>query len=151
MQTNGYHLAQVNIGRMVAPLDSPVMAEFVDNLDRINTLAESSPGFVWRLKGDGNDATSLRPFEDEMIIVNMSVWKTVEDLQQYVYRSAHTEIMRKRKQFFNKMEQAFMVMWWIPAGHLPDVQEAKTHLEHLRAHGESDYAFTFRRIFPPPG
>lgn len=150
MQTNGYHLAQVNIARMVAPLDNPVMTEFVDNLDRINALAESSPGYVWRLKGDGNDATSLRPYDDEMIIVNLTVWKTVEDLQQYVYHTAHTEIMRKRKQFFSKMEKPFMCMWWIPAGHIPDVQEAKTHLDHLQAHGESDYAFTFRRIFSPP-
>lgn len=150
MQTGGYHLAQINIARMVASLDSPVMAEFVNNLDRINALAESSPGFVWRLKGEGNDATSLRPYDDDMLIVNMSVWKTVEDLQQYVYRSGHVDVMRKRKQFFSKMEQAFMGMWWIPAGHIPTVQEAKDHLEHLRAHGESDHTFTFRRIFPPP-
>src|SRR5262249_39952857 len=110
MVANTYHLAQINIGRMAAPLDSPTMAEFVNNLDRINALAESSPGFVWRLIGAGNDATSLRPYDDDRIIVNMSVWKSVEEFQQYVYRSAHAEIMRKRKQFFERME-AYFVMW----------------------------------------
>ena len=148
MAENAYHLAQINIGRMAAPLDSPTMAEFVNNLDRINALAEGSPGFVWRLIGAGNDATSLRPYDDDRIIVNMSVWETVEEFQQYVYRSAHAEIMRKRKQFFERMETYF-VMWWIPAGHIPTVQEAKERLEHLKTHGETDHAFTFKQVIPP--
>jgi Domain of unknown function (DUF3291) len=150
MAERAYHIAQINIGRMAAPLDSPIMAEFMNNLDRINALAESSPGFIWRLIGDGNNATSLRPFDDDMIIVNMSVWKTVEDLQQYVYHSAHAGFIRKRKEWFSRMNQAFMGLWWIPAGHIPTVDEAKEHLEHLRAHGESEYTFTFLKTFPPP-
>ncbi len=145
-----YHLAEINIARMVAPLDSTIMAEFVANLDGINALAEASPGFVWRLVGDGNDATSVRPYDDDMIIVNMSVWKSVEDLRQYVYRSPHADYIKKRKDWFSRMSQPFMVMWWVEAGHIPTVSEAKDHLEHLRAHGESDYAFTFLRAFPPP-
>ncbi len=151
MSGNAYHLAQINIARMAGSIDSPIMAEFVANLDSINALAESSPGFVWRLVGAGNDATSLRPYDDDMIIVNMSVWKTVEDLQQYVYHSAHTGFIRKRKEWFIPMKQAFMGMWWIPAGHIPTVEEAKEHLEHLRAHGETEYTFTFLKVFPPPG
>lgn len=144
------HLAQINIARMLAPLDDPIMAGFVANLDGINALAESSPGFVWRLKGEGNDATDLRPFDDDMMIVNMSVWKTVEDLQQYVYRSAHSAMIKKRREWFSRMTQSFMGMWWIPAGDIPTIAEAKAHLEHLRAHGESEYTFTFLRVFPPP-
>lgn len=150
MSSNAYHIAQINIGRMTAPLDSPIMAEFVNNLDRINALAESSPGFVWRLVGAGNDATSLRPYDDDRIIVNMSVWESVDDLKQYVYKSAHAGFIKKRKEWFERMTQSFMGLWWIPAGHIPTVEEAKEHLEHLRTHGESEYTFTFLRLFPPP-
>lgn len=150
MSTHDWHIAQINIGRMAAPLDSPIMAEFMNNLDKINALAEASPGFVWRLTGDGNNATSLRPYDDERIIVNMSVWKSVDDLKQYVYNSDHAGYIKKRKEWFERMTQAFMGMWYVPAGHIPTVEEAKEHLEHLRAHGESEYTFTFLRVFPPP-
>jgi hypothetical protein len=146
---SAYHLAQINIARMLAPLDDPIMADFAANLDAINALAESSPGFVWRLKGDGNNATDLRPYDDEMLIVNMSVWKTVEDLQQYVYRSAHSGMMKRRKEWFSRMK-VYMGMWWIPAGTTPTLDEAKEHLEYLQAHGESAYTFTFLKVFPPP-
>lgn len=145
-----YYLAQVNIARMLSPLDTPLMAEFVANLDPINALAEESDGFIWRLTGDGNDATSLRPFDDDMIIVNMSVWESAEHLHQFVYKSAHTDIMRKRKQWFHRME-IFVAMWWIPAGHIPTVQEAKAKLDHLREHGDTPEAFTYKRLYPPPG
>ncbi len=149
MPRRQYHLAQVNIGRMLAPLDSEIMAGFVNNLDRINALVEGWAGFVWRLKGDGNDATSLRPFDDDMMIVNMSVWETAEDLQAYVYRSDHTDILRQRKNWFSKMD-IYHCMWWVRAGHIPTVEEAKARLEILGRQGESAESFTFRHIFPAP-
>ena len=145
-----FHLAQLNIARMLFPLESPEMADFVNNLDRINELADSSEGFVWRLMGDGNDATSLRPFDDEMIIVNMSVWQNLERLKDYVYKSAHTDILKRRAEWFEKVRDAMVVMWWVPAGHEPTVQEAKERLEHLRMNGSSEFAFSFREAFPTP-
>jgi hypothetical protein len=145
-----YQLAQLNIARMRFPLESPEMADFVNNLDRINELADSSEGFVWRLQGDGNDATSLRPFDDDFIIVNMSVWQNLESLKNYVYKSAHTDILKRRAEWFEKMRDAMVVMWWIPTGHIPTVTESKERLEHLRAHGSSAFAFSFREAFPAP-
>lgn len=151
MPKHVYHIAEINIARMLEPLDSPIMAEFANNLDQINALAESSPGFVWRLVGEGNDATSLRPFEDDMIIVNMSVWESVDQLKNYAYKSNHTDFLRKRKQWFHLMKDAYFCMWWVKAGHTPTVREAKEHLDHLRTHGETATAFTFKTLFPPPG
>lgn len=145
-----HELAQLNIGTMLAPIDSPVMKEFVDNLDRINALAERSPGFVWRLKDDDGDATAIRPFGEE-ILVNMSVWKDVESLHEYVYKTAHAEIMRRRKEWFSRMKDPFTVLWWVPAGHRPTTDEAKQRLDLLRAEGPSPDAFTFREAFDPPG
>ncbi len=142
-----YHLAQLNIGRMLAAIDDPIMAEFVANLDRINALADGASGFVWRLQSDSGNATEFRPFADEMLIVNMSVWESLETLKDYVYKSAHAEIMRNRRQWFEKMDEVFTVLWWIPAGTIPTVEEAKARLESLRQHGETPYAFSFRRSF----
>jgi hypothetical protein len=144
-----YHLAQLNIAVLKAPLDSPILADFVANLDRINALAESSEGFIWRLKSEDNNATSFRPL-DENTIVNMSVWRDLESLNAYVYKSAHTEIMRRRKEWFERMAEAFMVLWWIPEGHIPEVDEALKKLELLRQHGPGPEAFTFRSPFPHP-
>ncbi len=142
------HLAQVNIARMVAPLESDTMAGFVARLDEINAVADRSPGFVWRLQ-DGDDATSLRPFDDDRILVNMSVWESVEALRTYVYASAHKDVLKQRQQWFSRFEGAFMALWWIPAGHIPTVEEAKARLAHLEAHGPSPFAFTFKAVFPP--
>ena len=145
-----YHLAQLNIALMVAPLESPILSEFVDNLDRINQLAEESPGYVWRLQSDdGNNATSLRPFGDEYL-VNLSVWKDVESLHHYIYRSAHKEIMSRRKEWFHRMKEAYSVLWWVPEGHRPTVAEAKAKLTLLRENGPSEDAFTFKKPFPKP-
>lgn len=144
-----YHLAQLNIARLKAPMDSPFMADFVANLDRINTLAEDSPGFVWRLKDDSGDATALRPFEDD-IIVNMSVWTDVAALSDYAFKSAHVEILRRRREWFDRMEDAYMVLWWIPAGHTPTTTEARERLEHFRQHGATPHAFSFRQAYPAP-
>lgn len=144
-----HHLAQLNIARMLAPIDSPLMSEFVAQLDAINALADGSPGFVWRLKGAGNDATSLRPFPDDFIIVNMSVWESIDALKQFVYRSDHARVLRERAKWFEKMGESHMVMWWVPAGHIPSVGEARDRLLRLREQGETAEAFTFRTAFAP--
>jgi hypothetical protein len=144
-----YELAQLNIGVAAAPLDSPQMADFMNNLDRINALAEAAPGFVWRLQTEDGNATALRPLGDETM-VNMSVWKDVASLNAYVYRSAHVEIMRRRKEFFKPPAQPFMVLWWVPAGHKPTTEEAFAKLELLKKNGPTPDAFTFRQHFPPP-
>jgi Domain of unknown function (DUF3291) len=144
-----YELAQLNIAIMKEPLTSVVMADFVANLERINALAEASPGFVWRLIGDGDDATSLRPMGDNTL-VNMSVWRDVASLHQYVYRSGHIEVMRRRKEWFEHMAEAYAVLWWVRRGHRPTVADAINRLELLRKHGPTAEAFTFRRAFPAP-
>lgn len=144
-----YELAQLNIGKMKGPLDSPLLADFVANLDRINTVAEASAGFVWRLQTSEGDATSLRPLGDDTL-VNMSVWKDVASLRNYVYRSAHVEVMRRRKEWFEHVSEAFVVLWWVPGGHRPSIQEAIAKLELLRSAGPSEDAFTFREAYLPP-
>ncbi len=145
-----YHIAQINIARMMAPLDSEVMAGFVNRLDEINAIADGAPGFVWRLQTDEGNATYLRPFDDDKIIVNMSVWESVEALKDYVYKSAHKELLRQRREWFEEhVTGAFMAMWWVPEGHIPGMDEAKKRLKHLEEHGPSQFAFTFRTIQPP--
>jgi len=146
---SGYELAQLNIAIMKERLDSPGMAEFVANLDRINALAENSPGFVWRLQTEEGDATALRPMGGETL-VNMSVWKDVDSLNQYVYRTAHVEIMRRRKEWFERMRDAYFVLWWTPKGHRPTIAEAANRLELLRVNGPTPEAFTFRQAFGAP-
>ena len=150
MLSSKYHLAQVNIARMLAPLDDPLMTGFVARLDEINALADHSPGFVWRLQTEAGNATALRPYEDERILFNMSVWESLEQLKAYVYKSGHTGVMRQRRQWFEKFEGLYVALWWVRAGHLPTVPEAKQRLEYLTEHGESAYVFTFRKPFPPP-
>jgi hypothetical protein len=147
---SAYELAQLNIALMKEPLDSPGMADFVANLDRINALAESSPGFVWRLQTEEGDATALRPL-GEGTLVNVSVWRDVESLNKYVYSSAHVEIMRRRKEWFERMRESYIVLWWVPGGYRPDVSEAIAKLELLRAQGPTKDAFTFRHAFQAPG
>ncbi|WJN61515.1 DUF3291 domain-containing protein [Pseudomonas sp. SO81] len=144
-----YHLAQLNIATMREPLESPGMADFVNNLERINALAEASPGYVWRLQDEAGDATALRPFGED-VLVNMSLWADVQSLSDYVYKSAHTEMLKRRREWFDKVEQAHMVLWWVPAGHLPSVDEAAERLAHFRTHGASAHAFSFRHAFAAP-
>jgi hypothetical protein len=146
-----YELAQLNIGIIKGPMDSPVMAEFAANLERINAMAERAPGFVWRLQTDDGDATAIRPFDNDNMLINMSVWQDIESLSAYVYKSGHVEIMRRRREWFERMEQAFLVLWWMPKGHRPSVSEAIEKLELLRAKGPTADAFTFREPFPSPG
>lgn len=139
------YLAQLNIGRILAPIDSPIMAEFKNNLDKINKLAEESDGFIWRLKDDSNNATSIKLYDDDLMIPNMSVWRDKDSLFKYVYRTEHVEFFKRRKEWFEKMTDRHMVLWNVPIGHNPTLAEAIERLEHLRAHGESDYAFTFSK------
>jgi hypothetical protein len=146
---NALHIAQVNIARMRAALEDPVMRGFVERLDEINALADGSPGFVWRLQTDGGNATYLRPYDDDRIIINLSVWKTVEDLRQFVYDGNHAGLLRQRHDWFEKLEAPVVALWWVPAGHVPSVDEAKKRLAHLQEHGATPFAFSFRSLFPP--
>lgn len=141
-----HHLAQVNIAKLLHPIDHPEIAEFVNNLDRINQLAEESSGFIWRLKDESGNATQLKYFPDPLMIVNMSVWESAKALKDFVYRSGHLHIYLKRADWFAPHDSAYMALWWIPAGHIPSVAEAKDRLDHLNLHGESEYAFTFRKM-----
>jgi hypothetical protein len=142
-----HHLAQLNIARLRAPIDSPELADFVSLLPEINGLAERSPGYVWRLQDESGDATALRPFEPD-VIVNLTVWQSVASLRGFVYRTAHLEPMRRRRDWFVAAEEAYLVLWWIPAGVLPTMAEAAERLDLLRNKGPSSEAFTLREPYP---
>lgn len=146
---SGWQLAQLNIAHMLAPVESPQLAEFFANLDRINALADQAPGFVWRLQDEQGSATNFRPFGED-VLVNMSLWVDIESLHNYVYRSAHIEIMAKRKQWFEILREAYTVLWWIPAGTHPTMEQALEKLELLRLKGSGCQAFTFKDAFPSP-
>lgn len=145
------HLAQINIARLRFPLDSPQLKDFVDALPEINALAEKSPGYVWRLVDDeGADATSFRPFGGD-VIVNLTVWESVEALRGYIYHTPHLEYMRRRREWFDHAgAEPYLALWWIPEGHIPTLDEARQRLDHLAAHGPTPHAFTFRKPFPSP-
>jgi hypothetical protein len=147
----GHYLAQLNIGRMRAPLDSPEIAGFVAALEPINALADRSPGFVWRLQTEDGNATSIRFFDDDLLLVNMSVWQTLEQLADFAYRSAHRAVMARRREWFHKMSEAYLVLWWLPAGTIPTLEDAVGRLERLRRLGPTPEAFTFRSAYPAPG
>lgn len=145
-----HHLAQVNIAKAKAPLDTPTMKGFVDQLDHINKLAEMSPGFVWRLQTEDGDATALKIFEDELIIVNMSLWESFESLKNYVYSGDHLAVLKNKKNWFEKPDSPILALWWVPAGQAPTVESAKLALETLKEKGSSPDAFTFAKPFPAP-
>jgi hypothetical protein len=151
-----YELAQVNIGRLAAPLDSQELAAFMAALDPVNAAAEQAPGYIWRLQTEDGNATAVRAFEwdagdSEGVIINMSVWASVEDLGAFVFGNGlHRQIMRQRRQFFQLMREAYTTCWWVPAGHRPTPAEAEDRIRHLRAHGPSPWAFTLKTSFPPP-
>lgn len=146
-----YHLAQLNVARFRLPADHPVNAEFVNNLDRVNAIAETQPGFVWRLIGEGNDALDLQAFDDPNIAINMSVWTDLESLAAFAYRNEdHRAIMRRRREWFEQME-FHLVLWWVAAGSKPTIEEAKKRLAMLRRKGPTADVFTFREPFPAPG
>ena len=140
------HLAQLNIGRFRYRTDDPRMADFMNNLDLVNALAERSPGFVWRLKDGSGNATSFRPFPDPNMAVNLSVWESVEALERFVWQTVHKRFYGHQTEWFEKLETPHLVMWWMPAGHRPSLEEAKERLEHLTAHGPSDDAFGWESV-----
>lgn len=145
-----WQIAQVNVGRLLAPHDDPQVAGFFAELDRINALAEASPGFVWRLQGEGNNATDLQPAPDPRFIVNISTWTDPQALFAFVYRSAHTPVMARRKSYFERFDGAFQALWWVAAGHRPTVDEALAKLWLLDCYGPSTHAFTFKTRHPAP-
>ena len=144
-----FHLAQINVARLKSPIDSPLLAGFVARIDEINALADSADGFVWRLQSPEGNATYIRAFDDESILVNLSVWESVEALKRYVYRTAHAELLRDRRKWFEHFDGAWLAMWWIAAGHIPSVEEAKARLEHFRTRGPSSLAFGFDSLHEP--
>jgi heme-degrading monooxygenase HmoA len=146
----GFHLAQINIAKLAAPLESPRIADFRDNLERINALAEAQPGFIWRAVGEGFDATDCRVFDDPEILINVTVWESAEHLAAFVFRTEHREFVRRRLEWFEPASEAFLALWWVRAGHIPDFDEAIARLNHLRAHGPTPEAFGFRSRFPAP-
>lgn len=145
-----YNLAQINVARLIAPIDDPRIADFVAQLDGINALAEASPGFIWRLKSESGNATDIAYNDDPFVIPNMSVWKSVEDLRQFVYRTQHLFVFKDRAKWFEKMDKPHYCLWWIPAGHIPTVIEARERLEHYQLHGATAYSFWFQKLFPEP-
>jgi hypothetical protein len=147
---SGYHLAHLNIARMREPMDSPSMAGFVAQLESINALADVSPGFIWRLRDEDPDDPGVRALGEGMLI-NLSVWRDSPSLAEFVYRSAHAGVMRRRREWFTQLEQPYVVLWWVAAGDLPTIAEAAGKLELLRAEGPTAEGFTFREPFPPPG
>ncbi|MDH4379742.1 MAG: DUF3291 domain-containing protein [Vampirovibrionales bacterium] len=149
LTTSHYHLAQINISKAIAPLDTPLLKGFVDRLDEINALAEEQPGFVWRLIGEDNNATDITWSDDPLVIINMSVWQTPEHLSRFVYQTKHVELLAQRSQWFKTMNTPHMALWWIPTGHIPSIAEAKERMEHLKIHGPTPFAFTFKDKIPP--
>jgi hypothetical protein len=145
-----YHLAQINISRLVAPLDDPRIAGFVAELDPVNARADRAPGFVWRLKSDSGNATDIAYCDDPFIIVNMSMWESVEALRAFTYQSHHLEVFRQRMQWFEKSDRPNYCLWWVPAGHIPTLGEGRERLEHYRRHGPTPHAFWFQHLFPAP-
>jgi Domain of unknown function (DUF3291) len=150
-----WQLAQLNVGRLLEPLESPRIDGFVAALDPINALADADPGLIWRLQTDGGNATSIRPTDDDLFLINMSVWRSLEALRAFTYTSAHVHVLRQRRSWFEQLAEAHMVLWWVPEGHTPTIQEALDRLDHLRRHGPTATAFTFRSPFeagaPRPG
>jgi hypothetical protein len=147
----GYQLAQVNIALPVEPVTSARLAEFMALLEPVNAVADAAPGFVWRLQTEDGDATSIRAFGDDSLIVNMSVWQSLESLAEFVFRGFHAEVMRRRREWFALLREPYTVAWWVAEGIRPTITDAEERLAALREHGPTPHAFTMRRAFPPPG
>jgi len=147
----GWELAQINVGRLVGPSDDPRVRPFFEALDRVNAIADAAPGFVWRLQSDQGNATDIQPTSDPLFIVSMSVWRDADALFQFVYRSAHTPEMARRREYFDRFEGAYQALWWVTAGHRPSVDEGLSRLWRLDRYGPSPFAFTFKVRFGEPG
>jgi Domain of unknown function (DUF3291) len=145
-----YHLAQINVGRLVAPLDDPQIAEFVAGLEPINALADRAPGFVWRLQSAAGNATDIAYNDDPFVIVNMSVWESIAALRDFVYRSDHVRFFRDRAKWFAKLDKPIYCLWWVPVGHRPTVREGRERLEHYQMYGATQFSFWFSEQFPEP-
>ena len=145
-----YWLAQMNVARVLAHPDSSQLADFMELLDPVNALADAAPGFVWRLQTEDGNATALRVLGDDMMLVNMSVWESLEALGSFVYETSHRDVMRRRREWFERLAEAYMVLWWVEAGRVPSVAEGEERLLHLRRHGPTPHAFTFRDPQPAP-
>lgn len=146
----GWHIAQINVGRLVAPSYDAGVAPFFDALEPVNAMADAAPGFVWRLQGENGNATDLRPTSDPLFIVNMSTWVDTASLFAFVYRSGHTPEMSRRREYFGRFDGAYQALWWVPAGHFPSVDEGLARLWRLDKYGPTPLAFTFKARFPPP-
>jgi heme-degrading monooxygenase HmoA len=138
------HLAQLNIAKAKYSLEAPEIKEFVDNLEHVNNLAESSSGFIWRLKDEDGDATNIQAFSDPNTIVNMSVWDSVDALKNFMFRTHHRDFLRRKKEWFYNIPEDSYVLWWIPVGHIPTIEEAVEKLEYLRSNGDTPNAFSFK-------
>ncbi len=145
-----WQLAQINVGRLVAPKGDSAVQPFFDALDRINALADQSPGFIWRLQDSGGNATAIEVTADPLFIVNMSVWTDADALFAFVYRSSHTPEMARRREYFSSTAGAYQVLWWIPAGTIPTINDGLSRLWQLDRFGPSIHAFTFKARFAPP-
>jgi hypothetical protein len=145
-----WHIAQLNVGYPIAPLDTEELRGFVEMLEPVNALADKAPGFVWRLQTEDGDATAIRGFADSRLLMNMSVWESIESLAAFVFEGEHAAIMRQRRQWFERMDRAYACLWWVPAGTVPAVADAEPRLTALQERGPTPFAFTFRRVFRPP-
>ena len=146
-----YQLAEINIARIKGvTINDPIMKEFVDNLDNVNEIAEKSEGFVWRLKEEDNNATNLNPYNDEQIIVNYSIWDNIETLEHYMYKTFHSEFLKRRKEWFQAFGQVSTAMWWVKKGEIPDLTEAIEKLDYLQKNGPSEIVFNFRKKYSKP-
>lgn len=145
-----WELAQLNVATLLAPIDSPELTDFVAELDRINGIADQSPGFVWRLQSEEGNATDLKHDFGSDVIANLSVWKSAEELHDYVYRTAHAQIMSRRKEWFQKLSDAYSVLWWVREGHRPTLGEAQLKLALLKTQGPTSQAFTFKKRYLKP-
>ncbi|MEO1246635.1 MAG: DUF3291 domain-containing protein [Pseudomonadota bacterium] len=155
MQSSGkplaFHLVHCNVATMRGESQQAVMAGFFERLDALNALADRSPGFVWRLDSEEQEILAARIFDNDRLLVNLSVWETLEALEHYVYRTAHADALRQRAAWFEPSARASLALWWVPAGHTPDVEEAKARFDKLWANGPTPDAFGFRRRFDPGG
>lgn len=142
---NNHQIAEINIARMKGVnIQDPVMQEFVENLDKVNAIAEHSEGFIWRLKDETNNATAFDPYQDEQVIINISVWQSIELLEKFMYQTLHVEFLKRRKEWFHTFGKLYTAMWWIPEGQFPSIQEATEKLAYLQTHGPSGLVFDFK-------